>query len=104
MKPLVRTGPNGTRYVAQGGLPNAPRSSAALPAPQPASGPPSPPEPTPRRRRGQGVRLSAEVIAEIREDYATRRWSQADLADIYGVCQATVCKYVNSTEPQPAEE
>lgn len=92
-------------YAAPTPVPPSSRCAAADPAPQPRSGQTCPPEPTPGRSPDRSAnsprptKLAAEVVAAICADYATGRWSQADLAYIYGVSQPTVHKYVTAQRP-----
>lgn len=103
---LVRRTSLGVPYAAPTPVPRSSRYVVADPAPQPRSGQNDPPEPTPGRSPDRSAKppkrpkLAPEVVAAIREDYATGRWSQADLAYIYGVSQPTVHKYVTA---QPTE-
>jgi hypothetical protein len=115
-RPLVRTAPNGTRYIAQGDLPSRPRYTSGPVPSQPASEPPTTPESTPKpkaRPKPTGNtkrrKLTDDDVRSIRAEYAAGRWNQADLAYIYGVTQNTVqallcCRTHRHVKPQPDEQ
>ncbi|BCO43899.1 hypothetical protein MINTM020_47540 [Mycobacterium paraintracellulare] len=85
MRPLVKRTPDGRPYA----VPSAPRHPLPPLRPQPAEHVEGGPEPTPARvdRR---PKLTAEDVRAIRADYAAGKWSQGDLAYIYGVTQSTI--------------
>lgn len=67
------------------------------------------PEPTPPTRVDRRPKLTAEDVQAIRVNYAAGKWSQADLAYIYGVTQSTISAALNgdthvTTEPTPTEQ
>jgi hypothetical protein len=115
-RPLVRTAPNGTRYIAQSDLPPRPGYTGAPLPPQPASGTPTAPESTPKPKArpkptGNTTRrkLTDDDVRAIRAEYAAGRWNQADLAYIYGVTQNTVQALLcgrthRHVKPQPDEQ
>ncbi|MGV7698396.1 hypothetical protein PJM27_22390 [Mycobacterium kansasii] len=80
MRPLVKRTPEGRRYA----VPSAPRYPTQEPAPQ-----------SPSHRREPRAKLSDDDVRDIRADYAAGRWSQKDLAYIYGVSQPTISGVVN---------
>ncbi len=91
MRPLICQTPDGRRYV----MPSPPRHTSA-PAPrQPTSDTASPPEPTPKAKPRPRLKLTDATVREIRADYAAGRWSQGDLAYIYGVSQNTINRIVH---------
>lgn len=86
-RPLVRRKPDGTRYVARSDLLKVrPRYSSGLP-PQPGSqnviGPEPTPPPTPARSPRE--RVSDDDVLGLRAEWATGKWSQTELAYIYGL-------------------
>lgn len=85
MRPLVKRSPDGRPYK----VPSTPRPPVPTVSPQPtghAEGGPGPTR-TPIDRR---PKLTAEDVRAIRADYAAGKWSQGDLAYIYGVTQSTI--------------
>ena len=88
MKPLVRRTPDGRRYA----MPTAPQHPAPEPAPQSASdttGGPEPTPPQPGRHMGR-AKLTDDEVRAIRADYAAGKWTQGELAYIYGVSVGAV--------------
>jgi hypothetical protein len=96
-KPLVRRKPDGRRYVDPRELPPPrPRYSSGLPT-QPGREAVTEPEPTSSSSPGRSRRSMSDAdVLEVRAEWATGKWTQADLAYIYGVSQHTVCLIVNS--------
>lgn len=90
MRPLIKRAPDGRPYA----VPSAPRYPATPSTAQLVEDAESGPEPTPARvdRR---PKLTAENVRTIRADYAAGKWSQADLAYIYGVTQSTISAAIN---------
>ncbi|VBA46742.1 hypothetical protein [Mycobacterium pseudokansasii] len=104
MRPLVKRTPDGRPYS----VPSTPRSPATALGAQPAEHAESGPERTPARvdRR---PKLTAEDVRSIRADYAAGKWSQGDLAYIYGVTQSTISAVLSgdshvTTGPTPREQ
>lgn len=104
MRPLIKRTPVGRPYA----VPSVPQHPRRPLSPQSASDRESVPEPTPARvdRR---PKLTAEDVRAIRADYAAGKWSQADLAYIYGVTQPTISAAVSGdthvgTGPTPREQ
>lgn len=119
----MRTDANGRRYAVPGRLPDPSRYSAALQAAQAASDDETAPEPTPpdgasapatqpaqpKRPRKKRKALTDDEVAEILADYFGDKWSQGELAHIYGVSQSTIhCIVTGKThthiKPAPREQ
>lgn len=106
MRPLVKRAPNGRAYL----VPSTVRYPATVADPQPAEDTGSGPEPTPEQASAPAdrtVKVTAEDVRAIRSDYAAGKWSQADLAYIYGITQNTVSRIIRGqahTEPTPTEQ
>ncbi|WP_136623086.1 hypothetical protein [Mycobacterium attenuatum] len=77
-------------------MPSAPLRPLPPLSPQPTDDAESVPEPTPPqeeptpKRPDRRPKLTAEDVRSIRADYAAGKWSQGDLAYIYGVTQSTI--------------
>lgn len=106
MRPLVKRAPDGRPYT----VPSTPRYPATVADAQSsddtASGPEPTAEPTPSPI-DRTVKVTAEDVRAIRADYAAGKWSQADLAYIYGITQNTVSRIIRGqahTEPAPTEQ
>lgn len=108
-RPLVKRTPDGRRYLAPSRVPDLSLRPRSEDAEQPASGPGSPSGAT-RGRHGVGrAKLSDDDVRALRADYATGKWSYADLAYIYGVGAATarnvVCGFTYThVKTPPAEQ
>lgn len=105
MRPLVKRAPDGRPYA----VPSAPRRPLPGMTAQPVDGTPGPAEPTTPKRPDRRPKLTAEDVRAIRADYAAGKWSQGDLAYIYGVTQSTISAALNGdthvgTGPTPTEQ
>jgi hypothetical protein len=101
MRPLVKRAPDGRPYT----VPSAPRYPASEPTPQLVDDTASGPEPTPAPV-DRSVKVTADDVRAIRSDYAAGKWSQHDLAYIYGTTRNTISRIVRGqvhTEPTPRE-
>lgn len=108
-RPLIRTAPNGRPYIAARDLPTSPRYTPGPRPAQPASGPATAPEPTPKATADRCPKLTDDDVRAIRAEYAAGRWTQTDLAYIYGVNQSTVQAVVRGrthkhVQPQPDKQ
>lgn len=85
MRPLVKRAPDGRSYT----VPSTPRYPATPRTAQLAEDVESGAEPTPPKPQdGHGLgmaKLTDNDVRAIRADYAAGKWSQSDLAYIYGV-------------------
>lgn len=105
MRPLVKRAPDGRRYL----VPSTPRYPATPLSPQPVEVADGVPESTPSKRVDRRPKLTAEDVRAIRADYAAGKWSQGDLAYIYGVTQSTISATLNgdthvTSGPTPREQ
>lgn len=115
MRPLVKRSPTGHLYT----VPSAPLRPLPPLSPQPTDDAESVPEPTPPQEEpahkpqpGHGMgraKLTDEDVRAIRAAYAAGKWSQHDLAYIYGVTQSTISAVVSgdthvTTGPTPREQ
>jgi len=104
MKPLVCRAPDGRRYL----VPSTPRYPATPRSPRATEDAASGPEPT-SARPDRRPTLTAEDVRAIRADYAADKWSQGDLAYMYGLTQSTISAAISgdthvTTGPTPREK
>jgi hypothetical protein len=112
VRPLVKRGPDGRRYLVPSALPKPPRRYDPESDAQPENDATGRQQPTPPRvgRRGEPrKKLDDDDVRAIRREYATGKWSQADLAYIYGVGQAAIGNIVRGdsykdVKPEPTEQ
>lgn len=105
MRPLVKRAPDGRPYT----VPSAPRRPLPVLVARLDDGAPGHAESTPPKRPDRRPKLTAEDVRAIRTDYAAGKWSQGDLAYIYGVTQSTISAALNgdthvTTETTPTEQ
>lgn len=104
MRPLVKRTRDGRPYK----VPSTPRPPVPPVSPQPTGHAEGGPEPT-RTPIDRRPKLTAEDVRAIRADYAAGKWSQGDLAYIYGVTQSTISAVLSGdthvgTETTPTEQ
>lgn len=106
MRPLIKRAPDGRPYA----VPSTSRRPVPPLSPQPVDDTDDGPEPAPAKQRpDRRPKLTAENVRDIRADYAAGKWSQHDLAYIYGVTQSTISAAVSGdthvgSRPTPREQ
>lgn len=106
-RPLVRRAPDGRPYIAASDVLPRPRYTAAVKPAQLASAPAATSEPAAKSKYAN--RLTDADADAIRADYATGRWTQADLAYIYSVSKNAISQIVRGlnharAKTQPPEQ